>query len=74
MMSMISGAKTGTYDNSQNRATSDKTLFFLDNVGCNGSESNLLDCLPQHNCNPMNQMEIAGVECLRKGKINNGRI
>ena len=72
MISMISGAKTGTYDYSQNRATSDKTLFFLDNMGCNGSESNLLDCLPQHNCNSM--MEIAGVECLRRGKINNGRI
>ena len=24
--------------------------FVLDDVGCNGSESNLLDCLPQHNC------------------------
>ena len=25
-------------------------FFALDDVGCNGSESNLLDCLPQHNC------------------------
>ena len=44
--------------------------FLLDDVGCNGSESNLLDCLPQHNCqeaDPVN--ENAGVHCLRKGII-----
>ena len=44
-------------------------LFFaLDDVGCNGSESNLLDCLPQHNCKIDDQnTENAGVQCLRKG-------
>ena len=48
-------------------------LFFaLDDVGCNGSESNLLDCLPQHNCDTSNDKgtENAGVQCLRKGNIS----
>ena len=26
------------------------SFFALDDVGCNGSERNLLDCLPKHNC------------------------
>ena len=44
------------------------SFFALDNVGCNGTESNLLDCLPQHNCNSMDRnKENAGVQCLRKG-------
>ena len=43
--------------------------FLLDNVGCNGSESNLLDCLPQHNCH-IGALENAGVQCLRKGKAD----
>ena len=25
--------------------------FFLDDLDCDGSESNLLECLPNHNCN-----------------------
>ena len=42
--------------------------FFLDDVGCGGSESNLLDCLPQHNCGGRKtRLENAGVKCLRKG-------
>ena len=45
------------------------SFFALDDVGCNGSESNLLDCLPQHNCIRNNDAENAGVQCLRKGKI-----
>ena len=43
-------------------------------MGCNGSESNLLDCLPQHNCGMDRDgtgndkgTENAGVQCLRKG-------
>ena len=40
------------------------SFFALDDVGCNGSESNLLDCLPQHNCG---MIENAGVQCSRKG-------
>ena len=40
--------------------------FFLDDLGCNGSESNILDCLPQHNC-AIDFLENAGVQCLRKG-------
>ena len=43
--------------------------FALDNVGCNGTESSLLDCLPQHNCGLNNRgAENAGVQCLRKGE------
>ena len=40
--------------------------FLLDDVGCNGSENNLLECLPQHNCESTSN-ENAGVNCLRKG-------
>ena len=43
------------------------SFFALDDVGCNGSESNLLDCLPQHNCGMNRGAENAGVQCLRKG-------
>ena len=43
------------------------SFFALDDVGCNGSENNLLDCLPQHNCKKDSGMENAGVQCLRKG-------
>jgi hypothetical protein len=51
-------------------ATSNNIIlpFFLDDVGCNGSESNLLDCLPHHNCDSYRlDLENAGVQCLRKG-------
>ena len=40
------------------------SFFALDDLGCSGSESNLLDCLPDHNCVID---ENAGVQCLRKG-------
>jgi hypothetical protein len=43
------------------------SFFALDDVGCNGSESNLLNCLPQHNCGMNRGTENAGVQCLRKG-------
>ncbi|MCG8624554.1 MAG: hypothetical protein MJE68_21485 [Proteobacteria bacterium] len=45
------------------------SFFALDDVGCSGSESNLLDCLPQHNCGAGNVKgtENAGVQCLRRG-------
>ena len=45
------------------------SFFALDDVGCNGSESNLLNCLPQHNCGTGSDklIENAGVQCLRKG-------
>ena len=42
--------------------------FALDDVGCNGTESNLLDCPPQHNCGLNRGAENAGVLCLRKGE------
>ena len=42
--------------------------FALDDVGCNGTESNLLNCLPQHNCGMNRGAENAAVHCLRKGK------
>ena len=41
--------------------------FILDDVGCNGSESNLLHCLPEHNCVDVTGLENAGVQCSRKG-------
>ena len=43
------------------------SFFALDDVGCNDSESNLLDYLPQHNCATSRGEENAGVQCLRKG-------
>ena len=48
--------------------TSSELPFLLDDVGCNGSENNLLDCLPQHNCDA-SVNEDAGVQCLRKGEL-----
>ena len=46
------------------------SFFALDDVGCSGSESNLLDCLPQHNCGVrMNKAENAGIQCLRKKQL-----
>ena len=42
--------------------------FVLDDLGCNGSENNLLECLPQHNCLASSD-ETAGVRCLRKGTL-----
>ena len=43
-------------------------MYALDDVGCNGTESNLLSCLPQHNCGMNRGAENAGVLCLRKGE------
>ena len=43
--------------------------FALDDVGCNGTESNLLHCLPQHNCGMNRDAENAAVHCLHKGKL-----
>ena len=40
--------------------------FVLDDLGCTGSESNLLECLPEHNCKSSAD-ESAKVSCLRKG-------
>ena len=43
----------------------DALPFLFDDLGCSGSERNLLECLPDHNCGPI---ENAGVRCQRKGK------
>ena len=51
-----------------NAGSSSHPYFALDDVGCNGSESNLLHCLPQHNCGQNRGAENAGVLCLRKGE------
>ena len=55
---MLGATIGGGYDSTLN--------FVLDDLGCNGSESNLLECLPQHNCRTD---ETAGVRCLRKGAL-----
>ena len=48
------------------------SFFALDDVGCNGSESNLLFCLPYSNCDLKRRgSDNAGVQCLRKGIANN---
>ena len=53
---------------STNLFNDDSTLpFVLDDLGCSGSEGNLLDCLPHHNCGQSSTNENAGVRCLRKG-------
>ena len=54
---------------SEDRYGTDLLPFFLDDTRCNGSESNLLKCLPHHNCDVDNngRHENAGVICLRKG-------
>ena len=66
------GAKAVTEYRGQFGADDAITLpYFLDDVGCSGSESNLLECLPQHNCGTfVIGRENAGVQCSRKG-INN---
>jgi hypothetical protein len=58
----MSGAEeiTGQFGNDDSSTQS----IFLDDVGCSGSEMNLLNCLPYHNCKIG---ENAGVKCLRKG-------
>ena len=65
----ISGAEAVVVTGSVPNQFGTSTLpFVLDDVGCNGSESNLLDCLPQHNCQAAGpKSENAGVHCLRKG-------
>ena len=42
--------------------------FVLDDLGCNGSETSLLECLPQHNCITSVDQAV-GVRCLRKGAL-----
>ena len=66
VMAFAGYESTSPYDDS----TSASTLpYVLDDLGCNGSESNLLECLPQHNCGfSIRYDESAGVRCLRKGK------
>ena len=64
VIAFIGHEKLSPYDDS----TSASTLpFILDDLGCNGSESNLLECLPRHNCMSLSS-ENAGVRCLYKGK------
>ena len=48
-----------------------KTLpFLLDDLGCNGTESSLLECLPQHNCKRYGTNEDAGVSCSQRGNYS----
>ena len=47
---------------------SELSFFALDDMGCSGSESNLLHCLPDSNCDQERRgTENAGVQCLREG-------
>ena len=41
--------------------------FLLDDLGCTGSEIDLLYCVPEHNCGTHYDIENAGVQCSRKG-------
>ena len=41
--------------------------IFLDDLGCNGTESNLLECLPHHNC--YSPEENAVIFCLHRGNL-----
>ena len=71
-MSIITGAGVIGYYYDQSApdwyGPSTLSFFALDDVGCNGSESNLLDCLPDSNCDPERRgTENAGVQCLRRG-------
>ena len=69
-ITILSGAEAINMESTPDWYHPSTLLFFaLDDVGCNGSESNLLDCLPQHNCDTGNDKgtENAGVQCLRKG-------
>ena len=65
----ISGAEAINTQSAPNWYHGPSTLSFfaLDDVDCSGSESNLLDCLPVHNCGMDRGTENAGVQCLRKG-------
>ena len=40
--------------------------YVLDDLGCNGSETNLLECLPAHNC-VASEFEDAIVSCGPRG-------
>ena len=65
-ITIISGAEAiDTWSAPEWYGPSALPFFALDDVGCNGSESNLLHCLPQHNC--IGNSENASVQCLRKG-------
>ena len=61
----LSGAEAVSQSN---QFGSSALQFLLDDVGYNGSETNLLDCLPEHNCESNNKNENAGVQCVRKGE------
>ena len=70
LLKIIIGAVSGQFAPDE---TSNALTFLLDDVGCNGSESNVLDCQPQHNCGSTTMLyltENAGVQCLRKGITN----
>ena len=54
-------------DNQHTFMSSTELDFILDDVGCTGAESNILECLPDHNCGTTSIDENAGVRCLRKG-------
>ena len=64
-MHAISGAEAIMQSDRKFGRTSE-LQYLLDDVGCSGSETNLLDCLPQHDCSEHRE-ENAGVHCLRKG-------
>ena len=64
MYTLLASITADTVDNNIERSLD----YVLGDLGCNGSEKNLLECLPRHNCGLSSGIdEDAKVTCARKG-------